>query len=123
MSTYDTLMKGIKTDKKKEVSSPEAKNNLAPIENNVSPFLRNAETPERRNAETINSQSEETPKRLNAKTPNKRPTKRQGMDFFLNQLEKLYDLQQRERKLTGKKPTLPELVSEALDDLFKKKSI
>lgn len=66
--------------------------------------------------------NQKTPKRQNAKTP-KRSTKRQGMDFFVDQLETLYDLQTQIRKQTGKKPTLPELVSEGLELLFKKKGI
>lgn len=71
-------------------------------------------------------QRDQTAKRRNGEmaTPPVQPkTKRQGMDFYETDLLQLAKLQLSIKEKSGKKPTVRELLHEALEDFFKKKSL
>ncbi len=78
--------------------------------------------------ESIN-QSERSNERTNERSDDQinrtvppRKIIRQSFDLFEDQMDCLYDIQLKEKKRTGKKPTIGELAREAFDDLVKKKS-
>ena len=123
MSTYDLLMKGIK----KEPPVVEATPELEPIQSSrpATPSEQMAALKERDNK----TKSISTPiqKRTNdsseiAKTGNREIVK-QGIPIYKDQLNKLKDLQYEMRHNGNRKPSYTEILGEALDDYFKKKSL